>query len=281
MNYPWRKKKNHSELDSSDAPRNPARKNAFRRPFCPVTCNLPTRMPKEIFTRLCNTNRNSDDENYCNQVCRGKRLPDGLSFIETITFINEDQAMPQYKPGKCSLCGKQKNVITILNKSTCSTCSPVQTAARNVPELLIKALLEEQRQEWVDQHFVTEFQQSAAMSESIATLRAELVAIKDRNFQFHTKLADALGLSDAYDVDVILDAVSYLRGQVEEQQQNITGLKVALENERLKAEEQAATTYTSEIGQVVTRDSCLLDIALAVLDGNVTGLDANRLRALR
>ncbi|MGV0961785.1 MAG: hypothetical protein ACOYB1_18325 [Limnohabitans sp.] len=241
------------------------------RPFCPVTCNLPTRMPQQLFEKLCRVNQNSEDQNYCNQVCRGKKLPTDLQFVEPVTFSNEDNAMPTCKPGKCSLCGKEKNVVTIFNKKSCSTCSPVYSAARNTPELLIKALLEEQRQEWVDKHFFTEFQQSAAISDEIAELREELVAIKDRNIQFHTKLADVLGLSDAYDIDVIHDAVSYLRGQINEDQQTITALKTTLDHERSKNEEQA----------VPNRDTLILEIAFALLDGSVLGIDTNTLRALR
>ncbi len=75
-----------------------ARITGFR-PFCPVTCNLPTRMTEDVFQRMFGVNRDKENKNYCNQVCRGKLLPDGLAFVKPIIFNNLENDMGKWNTG--------------------------------------------------------------------------------------------------------------------------------------------------------------------------------------
>jgi len=98
--------------------------------ICPVTMNLPTRMLESAFKRICLRLRRPDRP-VCIK-CNGKKMPDGLEFIDLENKEKKETDMGQEStPGICDLCGEAKNLKTTRGKKCCPTCEFIWRAANN------------------------------------------------------------------------------------------------------------------------------------------------------
>jgi uncharacterized protein YbjQ (UPF0145 family) len=103
---------------------------------CPVTGGNPTKMRTcDNFWRQC-ASRENDEYAKCQQC---ETLP--AEVIITYNLRGETMAESRDRvPGKCEICGEEKNVKTVWNKKTCSNCEFVWRAANNYPARVIACL---------------------------------------------------------------------------------------------------------------------------------------------
>jgi len=140
--------------------------------ICPATSNLPTRITRASWERLCAATQLKSLERECidkNQAqlmrmtrrlnvcawCRGKILPRGLEFIDAAEMAamikpKEEAMAKQSKIGVCENCGDKGALTGSFGRQVCTTClkirsnvnshlEKVATAARDMgrgPELL-------------------------------------------------------------------------------------------------------------------------------------------------
>lgn len=218
---------------------------------CPVTRNHPTRVSEAVFRKICLRYQDADD-GYCKDICKGQRMPQGLTFIAEGTI---EQEMKMKKPvlGKCYLCGARKNVRDVQGQGCCATCEFVWRAANIKPDLVADALVKAQGEEWINRQLPPCPEAGGGIP---ANVERELVELRVELENMRSDLALARADRDRLQ-DLLDDAVT----------------------------EMDAITFTQpvigKVGQVVTRDSAVLDLALDVIAGQVSGIDVERLRALR
>jgi len=306
---PWKRNKgvNMDVLKRSMKEASPA----DRPHTCPATCNLPTKMTEEAFTRRCQEHQ-QEDGSHCRTVCLGKMLPPGLEFIDLKQPTKEENMGTQ--TGKCDVCKITKSLKPVQGKRCCSTCEHLWRAAKNNPKTLLGLMVEAVGKEWIFEKLgsglvcgedllraeYAELKEklegaldvNAGLVEKMSSLSAERDAILESISSKLTEVeANESGYGDcdskdiATEVSILKQENNRLREQLEEYSitfeatgKEITTLREQLEEATIELD---ATEYTSQLGQVVSRDSAILDLAIEAMEGKVSGIDAARLRALR
>jgi len=226
--------------------------------WCPVTSNLSTIMPENIFRKICKMHQEKERASYCNRVCHGKLLPEGLIFAENKKRIGDD--MTTYVDGTCQICGLKKSIKKCLDKMACSSCDFIYRSVRNNAERVLELLVETKGKTWVALAAGFEpGEKTGDESKKVEMLEQAVTALQD-------SLAGA---------DVL--AVGY-REDLDEKDREIKLLQESLE----AARDLPVHSYlTIDTGAGASRDSAVLDLALDILAGKIQGVDVERLQALR
>lgn len=161
----------------------------------------------------------------------------------------------------CDACGEKKTLSNNRGKKVCSSCAALYGAANNRPELVLQ-ILRELKPELLDERLpeqdnVSELEQQLYRSREYAhEMEGKLMAAEDR-------------------IDALL--ANNLRATKEEwanDEDEADALREELEDERRQLCEVTG-------GKHSIHDSALLDLALDVLKGEITGLKPERIEALR
>jgi len=250
-------------------------------PYCPISGNQPTRMTKASFLARCAREQARDPYSYslaqyCGE-CRGQKVPAEISFIELEELkggvmqrppTNEASYTPiaaglrAAKVEKCQSCGGEKKQLRPASGiRACPSCSVIINAAKNRPEMVLAQLERLGKLPPVD---------TVATCEHCSSL-LENIKLLDK---VRMDLEDALGIAERNLEAAMRDlrAEREISGQLAAQ---VDELKDAFLHDR-------APLVKGDLEQTAPgRDSLLLDLALDILDGKVTGLDAGRLSAMR
>ena len=161
----------------------------------------------------------------------------------------------------CDACGEKKTLSNNRGKKVCSSCAALYGAANNRPELVLQ-ILRELKPELLDERLpeqdnVSELEQQLYRSREYAhEMEGKLMAAEDR-------------------IDALL--ANNLRATKEEwanDEDEADALREELEDARRQLREVTGGKYS-------IHDSALLDLALDALKGEITGLKAEQIEALR
>lgn len=242
----------------------------YRLRICPITCGLPTAMGEDSFQTMCSIHQqkaasqrrqvqNSKAIFFCHDHCRGTTPPVELTIKKT-----EEKTMPSKKTiGRCQLCDKEANVTTIHEHWACATCASVLGHVHVRPQLVADLL----RKVHGD-----EYQPAPLMDEKEIRAQALLMSSKT--------VTDLQGRLDAMAIDSA-ETIAQLRCQIS-----------ASNEENAKLREEVANMHGSlllsrEFPPIAAetvhdpRATALLDIALGLLDGSVTGITPETIKELR
>lgn len=257
---------------------------------CPITNNLPTRMSRESFRRLCALHQSGDD-GYCVDVCCGKLPPKGLELIDIVLMSKEiTMAAPiKPKPGPCAICDEIKTRRLVKGLEVCSTCSAMVYIAHGHPERLVRSL--------------TMAGNQCALAdeapEANIAIQDKLTMMDDERRRLDEQLSLTMNRLEEYmdKYDKSLNTIERHECRADELQSKIDGLELEIQklgyDHEIDAETIAELKKEIENKQSVflegtlssqdssDRASALLDLALDALDGVVQGVNANRIRALR
>ena len=223
----------------------------IRAMICPATNNLPTRMTKASWRRLCegtqkrqgvwggagysmDVERVSRRLNFCLE-CRGEQLPPGLEFIDLTVGEN----MPtKNRKGTCWNCGATGVLVAKSYKSVdgeiCSTCANIYANVNQRIAAVVKAVVTMNK-----------------AGEVVAALAPDQVVIKVENETFN-QIAKAVGYSGDNGQE-LLDSVALLTQGFDRYRQQA---------ERLAAENTALAEQLSRARGVCEGLSCLTIDAL-------------------
>ena len=254
----------------------------------------------------------SIQSDYC-VICQG-RVPDNVTFIEIDEkYQTEKIIMASSKKflGKCDSCGGDKVLSKHYGKSVCSSCLAFRIGCKSHPDWVVAALEEFGNLPVVDgSHVPPGDEKQAEIIETVkkilkvqanedvletATRRMLVLAQLEESY-----LQEAKALSDAEaarddagrivdelkkenrlvheENDVAVETLANTREYMEELKQENETLKNQL---RQAADELRKNPPIDAHANHNSIDSALLDIALDIMAGNITGIDVDGLRRLR
>lgn len=156
--------------------------------------------------------------------------------------------------------GEEKTLSSNRGKEICSSCTALYGAANNRPELVLQ-ILRELKPELLDERLpeqdnVSELEQQLYRSREYAhEMEGKLMAAEDR-------------------IDALLANLRAIKEEWANDEDKADALREELEDERRQLCEVTG-------GKHSIHDSALLDLALDVLKGEITGLKAEQIEALR
>lgn len=237
-------------------------------PGCPITRGLPTRMTRSGFKRLCERHRDQPD-GYCKEVCRGERIPAELEFID-IPQGGEDMGSTKYTNGKCRVCGEIKSVKNSASGAqVCSNCDGLWRQVNNRPEKVLEALLEKMGAAWVQERVPADWVQPVPTTEPSPVDQGELEALRETLGDLQVSYEELVEMNGRQRRE--LESLGRQRDYLTEQLAHLQDLRDS------RVPVATATDQPAD----PTRDSILLNLAIGMLDGSVTGVDVDSLKTLR
>lgn len=264
------------------------------RSICPVTRNLPTRMSPAAFREMCKLLRNQERP-VCIQ-CKGDRQPAGLELIDLKSELKKENDMGSVKrwSDTCGLCGEKKIVSNVKGEKCCSSCEFVFRAAHNHPERLVDALKAVHGNGYLEQLAPKQ----AVEACDCGSVREDLINAQRRLHAAEQVIENTriiLGIEDK-DESILEGAkrkMGMLRNAVDLFHETCKALEVDVVMgdelvsvaEKIMAELKMLRETYSDLpavsGEIGGREAVLLDLALDVMAGKVSGIDADRIAALR
>jgi len=286
--------------------------------YCPATGNQPLTCTRKGFAASCAKFRahakrkwtgksllpRSIQSDYC-LICQGD-VPDNVTFIDVplcdrpqgdmidVQIVSPDRdkqtstkenTMPASKTfkGICDSCGGEKTLAKHFGKLVCNSCLSFRIGANKHPYLVLAALKEFGNLPVIDGSLVPPGDKKSA--ETIDQVKEilkgqtneDVIATATRRMQVLAKLEESFlqeskALSDAMaeraelkkEVAVLLEENDMLKNELRQAADDLRN-------------NQPTSTHTTNH----PIDSALLDIALGIMSGTITGLDADGLRRLR
>ena len=238
-------------------------------PGCSITRGCQTRMTRRGFAQLCERYRDQQD-GYCKEVCRGERPPAELEFIEIEKHMEENMGTIKYAQGTCQLCGKSANLKKCLGKEVCSGCDFIWRAINGKPEMVFTALIEKMGTAWAQERLPGDWVSPVLVAEQPPVDQDTLKALRDTLAELQASYAELAEMNAGQRQELT---------SLAQQRDDLTNRLVEIYemNEKLETGASAATGNKAESN----RDTVLLDLALGLLDGTVTGVDVTSLKTLR
>jgi len=221
--------------------------------------------------------------------------------------------------GECDSCGQpQKSLVKHFDEDVYSMCMPMRVVARNHPKAVLAALrkfgnlpketavIDKQLQEEVAglkeelaqyMAIVQEYKERPEVD--LHEVQKELQETKDSYQAVYREVSAELGYAPATDfniateVSILKQENDRLREQLTELSRSVVqgGVHIVVEERRIPGENTSPIMRVSGDDEanirlhggylLMQRDNAILDIALDCLAGKITGLDVERLQALR
>jgi len=266
--------------------------------YCPATGNQPLTCTRKGFSASCakfreHANRKwtgkanlpiSIQSDYC-VICQG-RVPDNVTFIEIDEkYQTEKIIMASSKKflGKCDSCGGDKVLSKHYGKSVCSSCLAFRTGCKSHPDWVVAALEEfgnlpvvagsqvppgnEKQAEIIET--VKKILKVQANEDVLETATRRMLVLAQLEESY---LQEAKALSDA----------EIARDEAREAMAELINENMTLKEQlRQAADELRKNPPIDAHANHNSIDSALLDIALDIMAGNITGIDVDGLRRLR
>lgn len=261
--------------------------------ICPVTMNLPTRMLESAFKRICLRLRRPDRP-VCIK-CNGKKMPDGLEFIDLENKEKKETDMGQEStPGICDLCGEAKNLKTTRGKKCCPTCEFIWRAANNTPARVVDAVRIAQGEDYIRQFAPKTIEKKC----DCGSVREDLINAQRRLHAAEQVIENVRIILGVEDKDEsVLDGASRHQRRLQKAVAIWEETCVALDVDQSKIDDLPAVAdkimkelkmmrdfyndFPQRTSSDSSREGVLLDLALDALSGKISGIDAERIAALR
>lgn len=236
---------------------------------CPLTLGRRTTMSETAWLKACavalkprpafSGGRPPAPPKICG-LCKGEHRPNELEIIEMANT--------------CDACGEIKALKANRGKQICSTCTALYAAAAHRPELMLQ-VLRELKPELLDERLpaqdnVSELERQLYHAQERVTLAEE------QKQEMLNSIRAALQCEDKeYDHDLVA---------VAERRMLMLAKLEQLYNQADDQVQRMQCEYTELLEKKTkphSADSALLDLALDALKGEITGLKAERIEALR
>lgn len=218
---------------------------------CPVTHGLATRMRRESFAAACDAKRTQGEPSGISdgvlffricQKCNGNHQPEELEIIE----------MPRKKgAGACDCCGNNSvDLRRGYEQDLCPTCYTIHSHAKNRGHLVLDTISKLHGRAYLEEYL------------------GEAALPQQDNC---SELEHALLLSQQ-ELEKAREEVDELRRELEQHKECLTRAESAIEYYERELELSDECLHLTPV---------LLDIALDVIRGKITGLSANQIERLR
>jgi hypothetical protein len=241
--------------------------------LCPICNGNPTRVSAASLAKLCQRYKGS-----CSScaTCTPESLPEELTIIDQPLEESMGERKTVYQA--CELCGDMKNTKTNNGKMVCCNCEPVWRMVNHNPDNVFGMLsnkhgfswflgklpaggeLLQENEEWAKESDV-DAKEIISLRESLAV--AELA---------RDTLAHQLNCSRE-DLTVAYERIQELQGELHTAREAYKSL--------LSGYDAAKASSCNLSCKNPTRDTAVLNIALQVIAGEITGISAADLAALR
>ncbi len=109
---------------------------------CPISNGRTiTRMTESGFKKLC-SHKQTIDESYCQEICKGKNIPESIEFMELEDFKNSEEVVMSRSAGVCTICARTKTVEKLYGRVICQNCGNIIRAIKQTPELVVAEMKE-------------------------------------------------------------------------------------------------------------------------------------------
>lgn len=265
--------------------------------LCPITNGHETRMTVTAKERACE--RYQGQRAIC-ATCSEGNLPAELTIIDT-KGENMGRSIVALKP--CALCGQVKNTKSNHGKNVCCNCEPVWRMVNNKPETVLEALCTKQGEAWLSYRLPPLPEDTAVAPDpalqladmtELAALREELGNAYDKIREMQAEPIDhaspqtiaalrQLNEQQATEINAMAVEIGAKDEMIEKLSSHITNLEESLRHHKIKQHSPPPCNLCADRDHSATanRDTAVLDIALQVIAGDITGINAATLAALR